>query len=318
MSENAIEVRGLHRRFPGHHAVRGLSFAIPKGQVIGFIGANGAGKTTTMRIIATLDEPSEGRAFVCGFDTQAEPEEVRRRLGWMPDSYGTYDNMTVWEYLDFFARAHGLKGAKRKARVDDVMAFADLGPLAERPMNRLSKGQAQRLCLGRTLLHDPEVLILDEPAAGLDPKARIEFKNAVRLLAAQGKTLFISSHILSELGEMCSHLLFLNNGALIHQGSADTLRYENASGETGQAVELRVLPSCVEKLQQRLSQMPGLRVSENRTDGAVLMIEDASPEALAALNKQLVLDDIGVIDLRRTERRLEDAFVHMLKEQDKK
>lgn len=317
MSDHAIEVRGLHRRFPGHHAVRDISFTIPRGQVIGFIGANGAGKTTTMRIIATLDEPSEGRALVCGFDTQAQPEEVRRRLGWMPDSYGTYDNMTVWEYLDFFARAHGLKGARRKSRVDEVMSFADLGPLAERPMNRLSKGQAQRLCLGRSLLHDPEVLILDEPAAGLDPKARIEFKNAVRLLAAQGKTLFISSHILSELGEMCSHLLFLNNGTLIHQGAADSLRYDNASGETGQAVELRVLPAHVEKLQQRLSQMPGLKVSENRGDGAVLTLEDASPEALAAFNRQLVLDDIGVTDLRRVERRLEDAFVHMLKQQDK-
>ena len=213
----AIEVSQLSRWFPGVHAVQDVSFTVERGQVIGFVGANGAGKTTTMRILATLDYPNSGEAKICGFDVVKHPVEVRKRIGWMPDHYGTYSNMTVLEYLDFFARALGYQGQERIDRIAEVLEFTDLTGLAHRLIDQLSKGMGQRLCLGRALIHDPEVLILDEPAAGLDPKARVELKHLIRILSQEGKTVFISSHILSELGEMCDSLLFINQGlSLIH------------------------------------------------------------------------------------------------------
>ena len=163
-----VEVRGLHRVFDAVHAVQDLSFTIARGAVVGFIGANGAGKTTTMRIMATLDEPTSGEVVVDGLDVVEEPTKVRRLVGWMPDAYGTYPNMTVFEYLDFFARSYGFSRTQRRERVEEVMDFADLAPLADRQMGKLSKGMGQRLCFGRMLIPDPEFMILDEPAAGLN------------------------------------------------------------------------------------------------------------------------------------------------------
>ena len=224
MSEPLVKVRNLTRRFGTLQAVQGISFDIDPGQVVGFIGANGAGKTTTMRMMATLDVPTSGSISIGGRDVLNFPNEVRRLIGWMPDAYGTYENMTALEYLDFYARAFGFGSKERQERIGEVMEFTNLASICTRPMNQLSKGMAQRLCLGRTLLHDPPFLILDEPAAGLDPQARIEFKHLVRLLAQEGKTLFISSHILSELGEMCDTMLFIDTGRIVHYGSAESLR----------------------------------------------------------------------------------------------
>ena len=166
---SALAVQNLHRYFGPLKAVQGVSFTIPHGSVCGFVGANGAGKTTTMRILATLDHPTFGHAEVCGMNVLHQPAEVRRLIGWMPDHFGNYEHMTVLEYLDFYARAFGYKGAERRRRVEEVMEFTDLIPLADRYSNKLSKGMTQRLGLGRALLHDPQVLIMDEPAAGLDP-----------------------------------------------------------------------------------------------------------------------------------------------------
>src|SRR5690606_14112793 len=195
-----------------------------------FIGANGAGKTTTMRMMATLEIPDAGHIEVNGWDVANRPREVRQSIGWMPDNYGAYSHVTVLDYLDFYARACGLRGGERKQRVEEVMQFADLEPLADRPMNGLSKGMAQRLCFGRALLQDPPVLILDEPAAGLDPKARLEFKKLVQILARKGTTNFISSHILSELGEMCDTLLFIDAGRIVHHGTAAMLQERSGAG----------------------------------------------------------------------------------------
>src|SRR5688572_6341310 len=223
-TEPFLAVENLARTFGGVKAVDGLSFELLAGQVVGLIGANGAGKTTAMRILATLDVPDRGQVRLGGVDIVEFPNQVRRRIGWMPDHFGPYSDTTVADYLDFFGRAHGLRGADLRNRVTEVTDFTDLGSLAERSMNKLSKGQTQRLCLARTLLNDPEFLILDEPAAGLDPKARLEFKNLVRVLRERGKTLLISSHILSELGEMCDSLLFMDRGRMVHHGDTDSLR----------------------------------------------------------------------------------------------
>jgi ABC-2 type transport system ATP-binding protein len=305
-----ISVRDLHRSFGSVYAVQGVSFDILPGQVVGFIGANGAGKTTTMRVMATLDTPDAGSVEIGGYDVMNFPREVRHKIGWMPDNYGTYDQMTVFEYLDFFGRSFGFKKEERLKRIADVMDFTDLTVIAERPMNKLSKGMGQRLCLGRTLLHDPDVLILDEPAAGLDPKARIEFKRLVRLLADEGKTIFISSHILSELGEMCDTLLFIDAGRIVHHGSAESLQEQQASAQTLISVQVAGDPAA---FAQWVSLNPGVKLVESRKRGARISLESDAPEFIAATLRKMITDGIAVIEFHREGRKLEDAFVDMLK-----
>lgn len=302
-----IAVQDLFRSFGAVEAVKGISFDIYPGQVVGFIGANGAGKTTTMRMMATLELPTSGTIFVDGFDVTENPGEVRRRVGWMPDAYGVYQDMTVGEYLDFFARAFNFRGAERTQRIREVMEFADLEGIADRLVGKLSKGMGQRLCLGRTLLHDPPVMILDEPAAGLDPKARIEFKRLVNLLAGEGKTIFISSHILSELGEMCDTLLFIDDGRIVHHGSAETLL--NANQLVSIAVQVAEDP---ERLAEWISLHPGVELIETKRDGAILTLASGESTDLAALLRQMVDAGIPVTEFRRENRRLEDAFVELL------
>jgi ABC-2 type transport system ATP-binding protein len=218
-----IELRRLHRVFDRTHAVNDVSFEVGAGEVFGYIGPNGAGKTTSMRILATLDEPTSGDAFVDGFSVIDDPDRVRRRLGFMPDYFGTYQNVNVREYLDFFARAYGLAGRERVRAIEHVMAFTLLNTLATKPIDGLSKGMRQRLCLGRTMIHNPSVLILDEPAAGLDPRARIELREMIGRLAEAGKAILISSHILTELAEICHKV------AIIEQGCLPSLQRQDAT-----------------------------------------------------------------------------------------
>ena len=305
-----ISVRDLHRTFANVQAVRGVNFEVYPGQVIGFIGANGAGKTTTMRIMATLDTPTSGTVRIAGYDVMENPTEVRAKIGWMPDAYGAHEHMTVFEYLDFYGRAFGFKGAERARRVTEVMEFTDLLTIADRMMNKLSKGMAQRLCLGRTLLHDPDVLILDEPAAGLDPKARLEFKQLVRLLASEGKTIFISSHILTELAEMCDTMLFIDGGRIVHHGSAESLQ----QGRSGEQVMFDVhVHGDPEALVRWVEMNPGVRLVDRHKRGARLSFESTEPEALAGTLRRLLNDGVPVIDFHREARKLEEAFVDMLK-----
>jgi len=307
--EPIIQVENLERDFGNVKAVNGVSFEIEPGKVVGFIGANGAGKTTTMRMMVTLDLPSAGRIRIGGMDISDKPAEVRRLVGWMPDAYGTYDNMTVFEYLDFYGRAFGYKKEERKRRIDEVMEFTDLAGIADRPMDKLSKGMGQRLCLGRTLIHDPEVLVLDEPAAGLDPKARIEFKNLVRLLAAHGKTIFISSHILSELGEMCDYLIFIDAGRIVHHGTTESL-VQNHGVAT--LVEIRVAGDPA-ALFNWLAASSEIEITDRMKNGARVKLPGTDSAPLAEMLRKLVLDGVEVNAFFKVDRRIEDAFVDMLK-----
>jgi ABC-2 type transport system ATP-binding protein len=304
----AIEVEGLTRRFGALVAVDGLDFAVAPGQVLGFIGANGAGKTTTLRLVATLDVPSAGRIRVLGTDAVDRPSEVRRRLGWMPDSYGAYPHVSVAEYLDFFARAYGFAGRERRLRVAEVLDFTGLSDSASQAMDSLSKGWAQRLCLARALLPDPPVLLLDEPAAGLDPKARLEFKRLVRLLAGEGKALLISSHILSELEEMCDALLFIDRGRIVHHGSAASLKELPRQG----ALVVVQIEGDVERLREQARMQPGVTVVDAVPGGLRLRLESADPAALAACLRGLVQAGLPVVEFRREQRTLEDAFVDLI------
>lgn len=313
-SRPAIEVAGLQRTFGTLKAVDGVSFTIDHGKVVGFVGANGAGKTTTMRILATLDYPNAGSVSLGGHNVVHYPGKVRRLLGWMPDSFGTYEHMTVLEYLDFYARALGYKGKERLQRIQQVMDFTDLTPLADRMSNKMSKGQTQRLCLGRALLHDPQILILDEPAAGLDPKARVELKHLIRLLAEEGKTILISSHILSELGEMCDSLLFIDKGRIVHHGDAESMTRNTAEAET--LVHVQVAGDAQKLIEWALT-APLIEVVEETKRGARLRIQAADEATTAGVLRRMIQDGLQVTDYHREERKLEDAFIDMLGQIDR-
>ncbi len=225
-SHPMIELHRLHRFFGATKAVEDISFSVERGQVYGYIGPNGAGKTTSMRILATLDLPTMGDAFIDGFSVINDPDRVRTRLGFMPDYFGTYADVNVYEYLDFFARSYGLVGRERHHSVKHTMAFTGLDVLQHKPTKGLSKGMKQRLCLGRAMIHDPAVLILDEPANGLDPRARIELREMIRRLAEAGKSVLVSSHILTELAEMCDRVGIIERGRMLATGSVEEIQRE--------------------------------------------------------------------------------------------
>lgn len=303
-----VTVHNLYKQFGEHQAVQGLSFTIAPGQVLGFIGANGAGKTTTMRLVATLDTPTDGRIDVCGFDAVHFTRQVRAKIGWMPDSYGRYALTTVADYLDFYTRAYGYRRDERTARLQEVMAFTDLAPLAQQDLETLSKGQAQRVCLARMLLHDPEVLIMDEPAAGLDPRARVEFKHLVRLLAAENKAILISSHILSELEDMCDTILFIDRGKIAHHGSTEMLKRQDTLTSV---VHIKVADDTA-LLREWVDLSPGITWIESTNNGCRASLDAASPADMAAVLRRMILEGLPVVDFHPEEPKLEDAFIAML------
>ncbi len=221
-----VETRGLTRRYGATLALNQLNLAIPQGAIYGFIGPNGAGKTTTMRILTTLLLPSDGEAWVAGYSVVRDRAAVRRAVGFMPDFFGVYDNMKAAEYLEFFAAAYDIAPARRPRLIDDLLALVDLSHKKEAEVMGLSRGMKQRLSLARTMLHDPALLILDEPASGLDPRARVELRELLKELRAMGKTIMISSHILTELAEMCTHIGIIERGNLLASGDVATIMRE--------------------------------------------------------------------------------------------
>jgi ABC-2 type transport system ATP-binding protein len=221
---SVVKLEAVEKRYREVVALRSLDLEIGRGDSFGFIGPNGAGKTTTLKILSTLLRPTSGRASVCGIDVARRPEEVKPLIGYMPDVLGVYDDMLVTEYLEFFAAAYRIHGDRRKKVLDNVLALTDLGGKRDAQVRSLSRGMGQRLGLARVLLHDPQLLLLDEPAAGLDPRARIEFKELVLELRRLGKTLMISSHILSEIGEMCNTIGIIEQGKMLFAGSLEAVK----------------------------------------------------------------------------------------------
>lgn len=209
-----IRTENLTKKYGEMFAIKGIEMDLKEGDLFGFIGPNGAGKTTTMRIIATLQEPTFGEAYVCGHSIYKNPKEIRRLVGYMPDFFGVYDDMKVIEYLEFFAAAYRIKGPARRKKCDEMLEIVDLDFKRDAFANTLSRGQTQRLGLARVLLHDPQVLLLDEPLSGLDPRARIEMRNLLRRLGKTGKTIVVSSHILPELADICNKIGIIDRGVM--------------------------------------------------------------------------------------------------------
>jgi ABC-2 type transport system ATP-binding protein len=302
-----IELRQLHRFFGTTRAVDNVSFEVYAGQVFGYIGPNGAGKTTSMRVLATLDLPTAGDALVDGFSVVNDPDRVRRRLGFMPDYFGTYSNVDVREYLDFFAREFHLRGRERTGAVNRVMGFTGLDVLADKPTAGLSKGMKQRLCLGRALIHDPAVLVLDEPAAGLDPRARIELREMIRALADKGKTILISSHILTELAEVCDIVGIIECGRLAAVGTVDEILRKGQSPE--KSAEVRLLDG-VDGLGDWLSRRAD--VSQVQSDGSVVRFLHAGDSTSEAdLLKSMIEAGFRVTAFGTRQRTLEDVFLQV-------
>ena len=301
-----IELQDLCRDFGSTRAVDHVSFSVPRGSVFGYIGPNGAGKTTSMRILATLALPTSGEAMIDGLSSVNDPDRVRTRLGFMPDHFGTYPDTNCAEYLDFFARSHGLIGRERTRRLRWVMDFTGLRSLAFKPIRGLSKGMRQRLCLGRAMIHDPAVLILDEPAAGLDPHARIDLRKIIRSLAADNKTILISSHILTELSEMCDRVGILEQGKLLATGTVDEIR--NGIRQSRKII-IRI-SGDVEKALSILKSMEDVTLKS--VDGQLIQIEiSKGDQSQIAILRQLVHGEVELLEFSARGESLEDVFLQV-------
>jgi len=251
-----VEIQHLRKEYSNNLvAVKDLSLQLERGDIFGFIGPNGAGKTTTIKMLATLLRPTAGRAFIGGVDVTREPERVRGMIGYMPDSFGVYDDIKVWEYLDFFAAAYKIPRDKRPQIIDDVLELTDLTIKKDSYVEELSRGMKQRLCLAKTLVHDPQVLLLDEPASGLDPRARIEIKELLKELKAMGKTIIISSHILPELADFCNKIGIIEQGELIVSGDVQEIMRQ-VSG--GMRLDVQPVAEDLEKALEVLAGLPGV------------------------------------------------------------
>lgn len=270
----------LHVRYGSTHAVRGLSFSIERGDIYGFIGPNGAGKTSTIKVLATLLRPTFGRALVCGFDVKFEPAAVRRKIGYMPDSFGVYDDLTASEYLHFFAAAYRIPAGDRDGLIRDVLALTDLTQKHDAPVDGLSRGMKQRLGLARVLLHDPDLLLLDEPASGLDPRARIEMRELLKELQSMGKTIIVSSHILHELAQFCSHIGIIEAGQMVANGSLQDI-YRALSLRRTIHVQLT---NSSPQLHDAIRALPHVSSVEEQADRLAVQLHegDGTPEDLLA------------------------------------
>jgi ABC-2 type transport system ATP-binding protein len=307
--ESIVFTENLTKQFGSHTAVGELNIEVERGSITGIVGPNGAGKTTTFLMLATLLEPTSGTSYVCGHDPVVEPREVRSKIGYMPDFFGIYDDLRVHEYLDFFAHTYGVEASKRLRLTEDLLELVDLTVKRDAFVDTLSRGMKQRLGLARALVHDPELLILDEPASGLDPRARVELRALLLELQRMGKTIVISSHILSELEEVCSHVVILEAGRLIAQGTSS----EIATGlAVARRVRIRAVADDMTKLREALDGRAG--VSEVREeDGGVEAELIGGDEEAAALLAALIAEGVRVVGFSNIETGLEEIFMQVTK-----
>ena len=302
-----IEVHNLTKQYRDLTAVWNLSLNLEAGDIFGFIGPNGAGKTTTIKMLATLLRPTSGTALIDGHDILTEQQAVRGVIGYMPDFFGVYDDIKVWEYLDFFAAAYRIPRSQRPQTISDVLQLTDLVGKRDSYVDELSRGMKQRLCLAKTLVHNPKVLLLDEPASGLDPRARIEIRELLKELRRMGKTIFISSHILAELADFCNKIGIIENGQLVISGAVDEIM---AQLQGHLHVTVRTLDGGIEQAQRLLATQP--LVGEIEADGDTLRLDfSGAREDLPELLRRLVLAGVPVVSFAEEQMDLEDVFIRL-------
>jgi ABC-2 type transport system ATP-binding protein len=305
-----LRVDGLVKRYDRTLAVAGVDLEIEEGEIFGLVGPNGAGKTTILRILATLLEPSAGDAEIAGWSVRRNPNDVRRVLGFMPDVFGVYDDMRVWEYLDFFARCYGLPAAARKRIIGDLLELVDLADKRNAYVQGLSRGMQQRLCLAHALVHDPQVLLLDEPASGLDPRARVELRELLRELRVLGKTILISSHILPELEELCTSVAIVDRGRVLASGRIADIEQRL---RVGAVLRARILAEgeALEAARDWFSGQPDVASSAILPDGTVELGFRGDEAGAAALLRAAVAADVPIATFSRAASDLEELFLQV-------
>jgi ABC-2 type transport system ATP-binding protein len=305
----AIEIESMSAWVGDTEAVRNLSLHVPRGSVYGLVGPNGAGKTTTIRTLATLHQPDAGTVLVDGIDVRADPAAVRGRIGYLPDFSGVYEGLTVSEYVDFYGAIHQIPLRRRRQLTDELLELVNLADERESPVKRLSRGMRQRLGLVRCLIHDPQILLLDEPASGMDPLARVELREILQELVRLSKTVLISSHALSELAEVCTHLGIIYDGELLAEGSVDEIL-----GAVSETVRLRVrlLDAGNRELAWRLlEEQPACREIEARGELSLLATFTGAEQDLAVLLGQLVTAGAQVTEFALERPTLEEVFLQL-------
>jgi ABC-2 type transport system ATP-binding protein len=305
-----VATHGLVKRYDRTLAVAGVDLAVEPGEIFGIVGPNGAGKSTILRVLATLLAPTAGDAEIGGHSVSRNPTEVRRVIGFMPDTFGVYDDMKVWEYLDFFGRCYGIPADRRRRLIGDLLDLVDLGQKRDAYVQGLSRGMQQRLCLAHALVHDPEVLILDEPASGLDPRARVELRELLRELRAMGKTILISSHILPELEELCTSVAIIDRGQLLAQGRVADIEQRL---RTGAVLRIHVLETGEARVAaiERIRRDPDVATATELDDGTVEVGFRGDDAATARLLRVLVEDGIHVVTFARAASDLEELFLQV-------
>lgn len=304
-----IEVMHFTKRYGDFVAVDDLSFTIGKGEIFGFIGPNGAGKSTTIRFLATLLRPTSGEGRIAGHSVVTDPMAVRRVIGFMPDDFGVYDGMKVWEFLDFFAVAYEIPRVHRKQIIGQVLELLDLTHKRDDYVNGLSKGMKQRLCLAKTLVHDPPVLILDEPASGLDPRARLEMKALLNELKGMGKTILVSSHILSELADFCTMIGIIERGKLLAAGSIQDIQRQL---RTYRVLKVRVLDESTDRAASILRDNGSVRSVESYDHTLTAEFEGQDGD-LAELLGRLIQSGVTVHSFAEEALSLEEVFMMITK-----
>ena len=315
MTDGAVvETRELTKRYGSFLALDRLTISVGRGQILGFIGPNGAGKTTTIKILVGLARPTSGTATVAGIDCAADPRAVKRLIGYMPDTFGGYDGMRVGEYLDFFGAAFGLPRKGRPKRVEEVLDTAGAASFRDLYVEALSHGMKQRVAIARTLLHDPPALILDEPANGLDPQARIEMRQVLLGLAARGKTLIVTSHILPELARICDRVAIIARGKLRASGTLAEIARQLSPLRTMEVLLTRAdaVPAAADVVRRHV----GAEVTASPAEFAVRFRTAQAEEELAALLAALVAAGVGVAQFREVQTDLEDAFMTVSQQAD--
>lgn len=303
-----IETNQLTKRYGDLIAVNNINLKLSEGDVFGFIGPNGSGKTTTMRMLATLLSPDYGEAYVCGKSIYTHPQEIRRLVGFMPDFFGVYDDMTVIEYLEFFAAAYRINGPARRAVCEEKLELVDMAFKRDAMVNQLSRGQTQRIGLARVLLHEPQVLLLDEPASGLDPRARIEIRNLLKKLGEMKKTVIVSSHILPELADVCTRVGMIEKGVLIVDGYVDEVMRK---ARRSILLLIRV-KDRLDAAATLLEQHPGVQSLETK-NGTIFATLNSDVLDYSELPTLLLESGFKLTLFREEEVNLETAFMELTK-----